>query len=431
MTAASLLAAAALAVWDCPSDPSAADGLPEPVPAHAETGGAVVVGAANTGWNRDAGCFDVRLELEGEASGANAGDLYVNRDQGHSSLKASDFPGLTRVSFDAEARARGVDVDFPNALFGHPVFGNCSRAMTTGPVWRSLPRALLTFESGRLALMHRLYLSNQIWVFPAVNDTPPLGKFGDVFASAAPYWIVTEGKSWSDQYYLRAALEASRSFRPEVKRELVARGLLAPTIQALLRRSLNSVRTDADYMTYRAHPTAFPPKGLDLARLKESARAMTVESIPPVAVITGLAASKTEYSGALPEVTYVTPCAVGIVLRGPEERRSFLVRVAGGDGLAFASVHGDDDAVEIRRAAPDAAEIIVDRTRISSTNRLDIAVFTKSATSDWGAPSFVSFAVLDPAAKYTDPVLAGTAPGWRRMGGGGDAPEKPEGKKEQ
>ena len=35
----------------------------------------------------------------------------------------------------------------------------------------------------------------------------------------------------------------------------------------------------------------------------------------------------------------------------------------------------------------------------------DVAVFAKNAKSGWGAPSFVSFAVVDPAAPYSDPVL--------------------------
>jgi hypothetical protein len=44
---------------------------------------------------------------------------------------------------------------------------------------------------------------------------------------------------------------------------------------------------------------------------------------------------------------------------------------------------------------------------MTGLSRIDVAVFGKSKTSAWGAPAFVSFAVLDPASPYCDPVLLG------------------------
>lgn len=157
-----------------------------------------------------------------------------------------------------DGRERGMDLNAPNMLFPYPVFGNCSRAFTQGPYWRSLPRSLLTAECYRLGLMLKLYLSNQVWVFPAACDGAG-GKYGDVFQSVSPYFFVTEGQSWSDQYYLKAALECSRSFRPEVKAEILKRGAPAPTIQSLVRSSLHSVTNEAAYLSAEAHPTALPP----------------------------------------------------------------------------------------------------------------------------------------------------------------------------
>lgn len=400
-----LLAASA---WDFPvAPPAPGERLPEPVAAVRTAEGTAVIHAHNLAWNSKAGCLEAKIAIPDDLSGGNAGDVYFNRDKNHSNLRTEDFPGITRVSLDGEGAARGLDVDFPCMLFDHPVFGNCSRAMTEGPLWRSIPRALVTFECGRLSLMCRLYLANQLWVFPAVNDTPPLGRHGDVFMSVTPYWIVTQGKSWSDQYYLRAALEASRSFDAAVKKTIVERGLLAPTIQALVCKSLKGVDSEADYVTEKAHPTSFPPDGLDIARLKASARSMTVESIPPLAVISGLAASRTGYASKIPEVTYITPCAAALVLRGNEKTRSFLVRAGGGEEYAFAVVHGDPAAAEISRPSPDSAEISVDREKLRGSGRVDVAIFAKTQSSGWGAPAFVSFAVVDPGAAYSDPVLTG------------------------
>lgn len=374
---------------------------------HGSLGGEVTLGAHNLAWNLDDGCFVAKLELSGKVAGGNAGDLYVNRDAGHSVLKVKDYPGLTRVSFDAEGHARGADLDFPNTSFPCPVFGNCSRALTQGPYWRSIPRAMVTTMASRQPLYYKFYRENQVWVFPAVNDCEPLGKHGDVFASVTPYCIATQGKSWSDLYYLKAALDVSAALPREVKREAVARKLLAPTVQALIRRSLKGVETEADYLSAKAHPTAFPAEGLDLPRLRAAARALTVETLPPVALIAGFGGSKTVYRGKMPELTYVTPCAWAFVLREPEDERVFIVKVAGGDDYAFASVHGDPAAVRIERLASDQVKITVDRTKLTPTNRADVAVFAKSKASDWGAPSFLSFAVVDPKADYVDPLLLG------------------------
>jgi len=380
------------------------------VPATGSAGQALILGGHNLAWNLEAGCFEARMNLSGVVAGGNSGDLYFNRDGGHSVLKAADFPGLTRVSLDADGRERGADLDFPNMSFPYPVFGNCSRAMVDGPLWRSLPRALMTSESRRLGLMQKFYLSNQVWVFPAVFDCPPAGTNGDVFASASPYWITTQGKSWSDQYCLRAALEISRSLKPDVKREVVARGLLAPTVQTILRKSLKGVDGEEDYLTPKAHPTAFPTNGLDMARLKKAAAGLERESIPPLAVIGGVAAGKTAAPAPYPEMTYASLCACAFVLRAPDDERTFAVSAAGGDEYAFAAVHDETGAAKVEKTAPNAARISLVRTKMSPTNRVDVAVFARRKGTGWGAPAFVSFAVVDPSAEYSDPVLTPRPP---------------------
>lgn len=375
--------------------------------AKGSVGGTVTLGARNLEWNLDAGCFMARLELRGTGGSGNAGDLYFNRDHGHSVLKTKEFPGLTRVEFDAEGQRRGFDLDFPNTLFPCPVFGNCSRATTEGPYWRSIPRAIVTTESARIPLLYRLYRANQVWVFPIVFDHPPLGKYGDIVPAVTPYCLATEGRSWSDQSYLRAALDVSRYLPKPVKREAVERGLLAPTVQAVLRRALKTVATEDDYLTAKAHPTAFPANGVDLARLRALSEAMTVETLPPVALIAGVVGSKTAVPTRLPELMFASPCAWSFILRAEERERTFVVQLTGGAAYEARAVHGDPAAVRLERLAPDQFKIIVDRTRVTPTGRVDIALFAKSATSGWGAPSFLSFAVVDPQAPYADPFLLG------------------------
>lgn len=377
------------------------------VPATGNFGQSVYLGEQNLTWNFDFGCFDAKMILTQTSTGGNVGDLYMNRDGEHSRLNIKSWPGITPVRLDSEGRSRGADLDIPNILFPYPVFGNCSRALTSGPYWRSLPRALVTMDSWRLSMMAKFYLSNQIWVFPAVKDYDfsPAG-YGDIFASVTPYWIATQGASFTDQQYLRAALEVSRSLPPAVKRTVVASGRLAPTVQVLIRRSLRGVATDEDYLSEKAHPTCFATNALDIVRLKKAASTLTTAQIPPVAIIAGVTAEqKVEVvPPELPELTYATACAWAFVLRAPIEKRSFVVKAGGGAEYEFVAVH-NKEAAKIERLAADTARITLDKSLMSPTNRVDLAIFAKIGKSLWSAPSFISFAVVDPDAPYSDPVL--------------------------
>jgi hypothetical protein len=374
-------------------------------------GRTIALGAQNFSWEFDAGCFVARLKLVQDGVGGNVGDLYVNRDGFHSpngreALDAflAEYPGLTCVMLDQEGRSRGMDLDFPNSLYPYPVFGNCSRARVGDDYWRSLPRALMTSESVRLKTMRRLYLSNQIWVFPSNADTAPVGTNGDVFASISPYWLTTAGRSWSDLPYLRAALEASRSLPAETKKAAVAKGLLAPTIQVLIRKSLKGVENEGDYLTSKAHPTALPPDGLDLERLKASAAAMKPSAIPPLAVVS-VKPRPISDEPIWPELTYATGFAWAYVLRAEEPVRSFTISAKGAGDYMFSIVHDDLGAAKLDRIGYDSAVLTIDKTRLTPTNRVDLAVFGRSSGTGWGAPSYVSFAVVDPDAPYSDPVL--------------------------
>ena len=376
------------------------------VPATGVFGKSIALGEQNLAWDFDTGVFQALLKLVPEGAGGNLGDLYMNRDGDHSRCVVTNWPGLTEVKFDREGRARGMQLNFPNTLFPYPVFGNSSMGFTQGPYWRSIPRALVTTEARRLGAMAKFYLSNQVWVYPAVNDVNFSTNFyGDVFASVTPYWIVTKGISWSDQYYLRSALEISRSLRPEVKKEIVAKGLLAPTVQAIVRKSIKGVKSEEDYLTALAHPTAMPPAGLDQKRMKQLAAGLKADEIPPLARIAAVAPEQVDYRGKFPELTYTSPFAWAFVLRAAAPRRSFIVKVDGGDEYAFSVVHGAEGAAKLERLAPDVAKITLEKSLVSPTNRVDLAMFAKTKKSGWGAPSFISFAVMDSSYPYSDPVL--------------------------
>ena len=377
------------------------------VPALGGYGRPVTLGGQNLSWNYDVGAFVAQMELSGDDTLPYAGDLYMNRDAGHSPLdNIAQYPGLTVVRFDEEGRLREADLNAANTLFPYPVFGNCSRAYTRGSLWRSIPRSLMSTDCRRIGQQFRLYVSNQVWSYPACEDFQPTGKNGDVFASVTPYWIVTQGRSWSDRPYVKAALAASGALKRPVKREIVKRGLLAPTVQALLRKSLKGVANEDDYLTPKAHPTCFPPGAVDLARLRAAAAALETGTIPPLARIASvaLAGEKPNVPPGLPELTYATPCAWAFVLRAPERERTFEIRATGGATYAFAAVHDEKSLARVE-AKGAVARVTIDRSGMTPTNRIDVAVFARTAESGWGAPAFVSFAVVDASAPYSDPAL--------------------------
>ena len=367
-------------------------------------GSSLSLGEQNMGWDFDARCFVAHVKLATASADPWTGDIYMNRDRAHSMLKISDFPGITEVGLDREGRERGIDVNLPNILFPYPVFGNCSRAFVGSPLWRSLPRALTTTMSSQLPAMERAYLSNQIWVFPSNADTPPVGTNGDVFASITPYCMTTAGRSFSDLPYLRAALYASAAFHRDTKAEIVRKGLLAPTIMTLIRKSLGVVSSEDDYTSARAHPTALPQNGVNTNRLIAAAAAMTSAEVPPVvriAVRTPPLANPPKW----PELTYASRCAWAFVLRSDEISRVFFIAAEGAKEYRFVQTHGTGVKVEIDKVAPNAAKVTIDRRGMHPVNRVDIAVFGRNPGTGWGAPSYVCFARMDPTAPYSDPVL--------------------------
>ena len=388
-------------------------------------GSVVALGEQNLVWDFDAGCFTARLRLAEGNVAPWTGDLYMNRDGGHSPKGPeakkkflSEFPGITEVRFDSEGQKRGLDLNVPNVLYPYPTFGNSSMAFVQKPFWRSIPRAIMTTEAYRLKTMERLYLSNQVWVFPSNADTPPVGTNGDVFASIAPYWLTTAGRSWSDLPYLKAALLASASLRKDAKRAAIGKGLLAPTIMTLLRKSLRGVSSEDEYVSVRAHPTALPRDGVDTNRLMKAAAALTAAEIPPIVPV-AVEALPPKAAPSHPELTYRSGFAWAYVLRSEDVKRVFTIRAAGAAEYRFVKTHGIGVDVKIEPIGKDSARVTIDRTGMSPVNRVDISVFGRNSGTGWGAPSYVSFARMDPAAPYSDPVLTPHS-------GGVPAPEQPK-----
>jgi hypothetical protein len=333
---------------------SAAAPAPAPPPAPL-SGGAAPVGAGNTAWDPATGWLEARFAVETPASGdvlgrqrgdnaydllrdlfsrgraaGNAGDLYDNRDRGHSRLPAKNHPQLGAVVYGAAAREADVDYGLADRIrFGRPTLGNSSTAVTAGPFWRSLGRDALTRPDGGGPLrLSQDYAANRVYVYPSHRDYGP--ERGDLFPANTPYLLVSEGSSRSDQPFLEALAMIFAAFRPETKARLVETGLLAPTAQYVFRRSQRSVLSREAYLSGAAHPSVFPAYEIGLARMVSLANAILPGDIPPLVRIRML--EETEpvegvdfFGEGLSEAFFDTPAAIGRIWRGKDFSRSYLV----------------------------------------------------------------------------------------------------------
>lgn len=354
------------------------------------------------------------LVAEGRAAG-NHGDLYENRDGGHSRLPAAAHSQLTHVRYDASAEAEGLHYGLAGeALFDAPTLGNSSTALTGGPLWRSLPRAALAGGDAAARRLFQNYANGQIHVYPEHRDHDP--DHGDLIPANTPYLVISQGSSGSDQPHLEALALILAAFRPDTKAALRETGLLAPTVQMVYRRGQDAARTREGYLSGAAHPSVFTAEGLNPARMVALANAITPDAIPPVVLLdvleeTVAVEGRDHFGAGLDERLFDTPSAIARVWRSSAPERTMVVSAAGardpnGRPLRFEwrLLRGDPDRVRIEPldAAGTAARITIGwqvprpvpgRPDIGSA-RVDIGVFADNGVH-LSAPAFVS--VLLPA----------------------------------
>ncbi len=419
-----------------------------------------------------------KWQAEGSAAG-NAGDLYDNHDSDHSNMSYGMFPQITRIEFGDEAKKRRLHHGLQLALLYNGVtIGNSSTALTSGPFWRSQPRYALTRPRGPAALYVQ-YMSNHIYFYPEHRDHDPGhngGKskgYGDVIPANTPYMIVSQGSSGSDRAFMHAVAATLAAFQPQVKQKLAKAGMIAPTVQMIFRMSNKMVARPQDYLTGKAHPTAFDSKQLDVAKMVTMAHDLKPDALPPIVQLKVVEedqpiVGRDYFDYAAREKLFDTPCAIARVVKSTAYTRRMVVSAAAskdlnGEPLTYHWVvlRGDADRIVIRKLddAGTKVELVVpyhERRPITpgsdmESNRVDIGVFVHNGTH-YSAPAFISLSYLDNqkrvyddrqrirsvdyadpsvAGNYADPMLdatkrwrdeyhyddAGTATGWTRIRG--------------
>lgn len=348
-----------------------------------------------------------RLALAGRAAGL-AGVIYDNRDRGHSALPAAAFPQLSRSDYGASFVAVGLDYGVAGRVrFPLPVIGNSSTARTRGPLPRSLGRLALE-DQGAALRSYGLYAANHLYVYPAHRDHDP-GR-GDRLSANTPLFLLSQGSSGSDRPFLDAFALCLAAFPPETMARLQAAGLVAPTAQMLLRRTLAGVEgAPAAYLSPAAHPPVFDAARLRPEALVAAANSLAADAIPPMVRLEMLS----DFDGQpgrdfldenRSETLFTTPTAIARAWRSYDFTRRVTLGAGStvdpnGRALRFHWVilQGDPDRIRIRPRDPVAsvADIEIDwhapppAASGLVSSRIDLAVFADNG-STLSAPATVS-----------------------------------------
>ncbi|MCA8879974.1 MAG: hypothetical protein KDA73_08465 [Rhodobacteraceae bacterium] len=268
-----------------------------------------------------------QLYAKGRAAGLD-GVLYDNRDRGHSVLPPDAFPQFSRAVYSRPFVAEGLDYGVAGLIrFPFPVIGNSSTALTRGALARSLGRVALA-DQGAALRSYELYAANHIYVYPGHRDHQR--DFGDRLFANTPLFLLSQGSSGSDQPLLDALALCLAAFRPETRIRLEDAGLIAPTAQMVLRRTMEGVDGPADYLSPIAHPPVFDPARLRPDAIVRLANSLAADSIPPMVRLEvlsdfGALAGRDFLGENQSELLFTTPTAVGRAWRSfAHERRVTL-----------------------------------------------------------------------------------------------------------
>lgn len=268
---------------------------------------------------------------EGTAAGFH-GLLYDNRDRDHSTLHPAEFPNLNFVEYAPHARAANADYGLrPFQRFNLPAIGNASTAYVDPVFARSNPRMLLSNDL-HTALTIQHWYHNQMYCYPEHRDYDP--ETGDTFPVNAPFWIVSQGSSGSDQPFMKAALLTLAALRPDVRAELQQTGRLMEITQWILRRSLKFIDpAGMQYLTGRAHPVVFQEADLDTERMVQLAHSLTLQQVPAIPRLSVVSEDSGTpdvdyFSGQLNEVSLNSPIALGRIYRTLQPARRMTVEVS-------------------------------------------------------------------------------------------------------
>jgi hypothetical protein len=206
------------------------------------------------------------------------------------------------------------------------------------------------------------------------------------------------------------------ALRPEVKRDLAASGTLMPTLQMIFRTSNRPVAKPEDYLTGKAHPTAFEGSQVDAEKMVTLAHDIKPEVLPPMVQLKVLeedvgVVGRDYFDVGPRERLFDTPCAIARIVKSTKYEHRMVVSAEGSKDIRkapltyhWAVLRGDETRIRIKKlnAEGSKVELIVpyhERRPIApgnerESNRVDIGVFVHNGTY-YSAPAFISLYTLD------------------------------------
>ena len=335
--------------------------------------------------------------------------IYDNRDRGHSRLDPDAYPALTHLKYGPKLKADALDRGLAGRIiFPAVVFGNSSTAITKGNAPRSLPRYAMTHPSWR-AVTPLLYQYNHIYVYPEHRDYDDVDRFPVNW----PYMIISQGSSGSDRRFLNAIALTLAALPTDTFSFLRENGLVAPTVQMILRRNLKTVTSREEYLSGVAHPMAFPGQLVQIDRMVEQASQLRPQDVPPLVRLRVVEENFSNAAGlsGLDERFLDTPAAIGRVWRNLAWERELIVSAEDTDSpldqlltYEWRLLRGNSERVSIEplkhngRVAkirvrwhdPWREPIATDtQGKTRRVSRVDIGVFANNGFND-SAPAIIS-----------------------------------------
>ncbi len=361
---------------------------------------------------------------EGSAAG-NTGDYYDNRDRGHSGLRMGPYPQLQKITYTQQQLRRRRDWAAQRVIIPHVVMGNSS---TSAHMARGGSNVRMYYSNPRgIKFLYTQYTHNNIYIYPEHRDYDPgrngLGGYGDLYPTNSPYLITSQGSSGSDQSFMRAIPFVLAAFQPETKKKLIDSGLIAPTLQMILRMSNKNITDPKEYLTGKAHPTVFLGRNVDSLKMIKMAHKILATDIPPMiqlkAVIETTSIAGLDYFDLrTSERLADTPAVIARIARGKNRSRKITVSAEASYDVNkrplkfhWVVLRGDPKLVKItpQNATGSQVEITVayhPRRPIAKdskmeSNRVDIGAFVHNGKY-FSAPGFVTFYYPDSEARTYD-----------------------------
>ena len=329
-------------------------------------------------------------------------------------LRTEPYPQLKRIPHPGGVNKTAAHWGMQRQIMPGVVFGNSS---TSAPLKSGGSNIRNYYSNGHgLSFLHTQYTSNNVYIYPEHkdHDPGPYGKnegWGDVFPTNTPYLIGSQGSSSSDQPFMKALPYVLAAFRPEVKKKLIETGQLMPTIQMIFRSTNGHLKSPAEYLSGKAHPTIFEGDWVRPKAMIRKAHALTLDTLPPIIQLKVIEEDPTIpkvdfFEPAFVEQLADTPAVIARIYRGRAAQRRIVVTAKPSFdpnqkplSYHWVVLRGDAERIQInpRNAEGSEVEIIipwhpnapVTPHSTLTSNRIDIGAFVHNGTH-YSAPGFIT-----------------------------------------